>query len=125
MVKDRNFSGIAPVSASDGTYEDCNFCRPAPIEAGGTRRGVEVFPASPPVTLRRCNLVNVEPPANAVLDECLVILKDFHVVATTCEVTIGDETIAVDQCVDVVYGRYDPTARAWRYFEEPLAIEAH
>jgi len=118
-----NLSGQM-ISDPASEYVDFNFARPQPDESvvGGSKIGVQVFPARPRqagITFRRCNLDNVEPPEGAVLEDSVCRLIETRVVVGTYEVEIGGETITVEQYGDVVHGKWDVAAGEWFHYPEP------
>ena len=106
-----------PVKAS--TYTQCCFAHDQPIDTGGVKTGHRLFPGDDtPRTFIKCNLVNCEPPPGSTLVRCNTSIKTRGVVKSTTTVTIDDESLGVDELVDIMHGRYDAETQTYIYIED-------
>jgi len=120
MIKGRNFSDVHFIADPDDCYENCNFRQAAPADANGVKSGIMLFPANCRSRLRGCNLINVQPPPAAVIEDCLLILKEFNAVIERYEVNVDGTTIVVERRADVVYARWDAAGGEWLHYDEPV-----
>lgn len=104
-------------------YRERNFSRPEPRIVGGVpfgwpfdaTDGIDL--ADPQPTFVHCNLCNREPPAGAVIVECLTVLREANVQVDVDEVVIDGQTLSVPVLGDLVHGHYH--AGAWVRIQPP------
>ena len=123
MIKNDSFIGQTTPSKIDIEYRNCTFSQPAPIDDNGDKKGVRIFPGDDtPRTFFECNLVNCEPPPGSTLTNCNTTIRDSNLLVNTDTVTIDGQSTNVEERVDRIYGRFNPTTFEYDYKPSPIDI---
>jgi len=126
VSQNKNYTGKTgpPDVPDDAEFVRCNFSQPAPIDVGGLKRGVRLFPGDDtPRAFTECNMVNAEPPPGSTLTMCNTTIRESGVVTSIEEVTIDGETIEIIHHSDFVYGRIRKDTLAYEDKPTPEEIE--
>lgn len=110
----KNFPDPATIPVAD-EYVFCNFMREAPLDVGGLKRGVRLFPGDDtPRIFSDCLLVNCEPPPNSTVVGGNTRMVEYDVVGDQDSVTIdGGTPIIITHHNMVTYGRYDAETQSY------------
>ena len=123
MVKNRNFTNQPTPAIVDLEYVACNFLQSTPVEVGGVKRGVRLFPGDDtPRTFRQCNMTNCEPPPGSVLIGCNTTVCDYAVRVSVEEAEIEGEVTQQPVHADIIYGRYDARTNDYIYLPAPVQV---
>ena len=110
MVRNYSFVGVVTPSVIDTEYDHCNFAQPAPLNVGGLRRGVRLFPGDDtPRTFTQCNLVNCELPPGSTVIGGVYSMVEYNQVTGTETVTVDGVVIeSIDSHSHFTYGIRNP-----------------
>jgi len=103
VTKNKNFMDQIVPSIKDTVYEDCQFAFRIPNEKTGRKIGVPLLIDGVRRIYIRCNLCNREVDPNAIVIDCLTVIKEFNVDAGSGKLK------------DIIYGRYDPDNNTYDY----------
>ncbi len=107
MIEGKNFARTTTPRLIDTEYRKCNFSQSQPIDVGGKKRGVRLFPGDDtPRTFIGCNMVNCEPPPGSTVIHCNTWIIERNVVTSTDSVTVDGITVSIDHHSDFVHSKY-------------------
>jgi hypothetical protein len=121
-IRNRNFTSTPLDEVPfDTEYVNCNFGRQQPDLTGPQPTGHKLFPGElSEVTFRECNLMNIEPPPNAVVDDCNTTIKESFVPDREETLTIdGVEHKRHPITKSRVHGRWNAQTRDYEYKGTP------
>lgn len=122
MTEWQNFSGQVTPAIVDTEYRHCNFTQLVPVDDGGLKRGVRLFPGDDtPRTFINCNMCNCEPPPGSALTKCNGVIKEFGVETTSDTITIDGESVVMQHHSDFIYGCR--TATGYDDWPSPIEVE--
>ena len=117
-----NFTNEPTPSDIDTEYRFCNFTQKVPLDVGGKKRSVRLFPGDDtPRTFFHCNLTNAEPPPGSTLTSCNTTVAAWRVPTTADTITVDGESVALQHHATFIYGRFDPDT--WSYVDLPIPEE--
>ena len=106
-----NFSGQTTPHIIDTVYRNCNFSQPQPVDVGGLKQGVRLFPGNNTLrTFIECNLVNCEPPPGSVLVQCNTTVRELGTADAEGDVYA------------TLYGHIDNATLAYVYRPTPTVV---
>ena len=122
--KRKSFAGQDTPRLVDIEYHECNFMMRQPLDVGGLKVGIRLFPGDDTArTFINCNLMNREVPPNSIIQGGNTAIIVFDVVTSTDSVEVGGETISVDNLSNFCHGRYNPETLEIEYKETPEEIK--
>jgi hypothetical protein len=123
MIQGVNYAGVTPIPASpdDTEYVHCNFSKKSPKKVAGEVVGHKLWPRSKKnITFRDCNLVNCEPPKNAILVGCNTAIVEPNIIIGKRIMEIEGNLREFNRVKHVFHGRWNQNTKEYDRPENPI-----